>query len=77
MAWNITPELKRELADAVRAEGWDEDAKRGSLEVIEETPLGSYDETRDVDDEAEDYHEDSISSLIEYFGLGDRAWVGG
>lgn len=71
----ITQELKDTLIEAVQAEGWDEGFKAELVENLRAQALGPYDETQDVDPEpawsadAGEYLEDSLSSLIEHYGV--------
>jgi len=75
----VTEELRRTLIQAVQGEGWDEGLKAELVENLRALPNGPYDDSNDYetveyeddlpDEVGQDYVEDSLSSLIDYFGV--------
>ena len=75
----VTEELRRTLIEGVQGEGWDESLKAELVENLRALPDGPYDDSNDYetveyeddlpDEVGQDYVEDSLSSLIDYFGV--------
>jgi hypothetical protein len=67
--FTVTEQLRKTLIEGVEGEGWDEGYKHELAEELRALPAGPYDDSNDWDEDEDGYLEDSLCSLIDYFGV--------